>query len=68
VLVEGERLLGGWTLFAPAQLNVKFGEKFEEKVLLLVRESIPSICSISLIFLRLDVHYILLQVELFFVQ
>ncbi|ESK89839.1 hypothetical protein Moror_824 [Moniliophthora roreri MCA 2997] len=34
-LAEGERLLAGWTLFAPEELNAKIGEKFEEKVLLL---------------------------------
>lgn len=37
VLDEGERLLSGWTLFAPEQLNTRIGDKFEEKVLLLVR-------------------------------
>ena len=37
VLSEGERLLSGWTLFAPEELNTKVGDKFEEKVLLLVR-------------------------------
>ena len=36
VLPEGERLLSGWTLFAPEELNTKVGIKFEEKVLLLV--------------------------------
>ncbi|KAH7926636.1 hypothetical protein BV22DRAFT_1062448 [Leucogyrophana mollusca] len=35
VLDEGEPLMSGWTVFAPEQLNVKFGDKFEEKVLLL---------------------------------
>ncbi|KZT09631.1 uncharacterized protein LAESUDRAFT_722598 [Laetiporus sulphureus 93-53] len=35
VLPEGERLLSGWTLFSPAELNTKVGDKFEEKVLLL---------------------------------
>ncbi|KJA26998.1 hypothetical protein HYPSUDRAFT_131584 [Hypholoma sublateritium FD-334 SS-4] len=35
VLPEGERLLSGWTMFAPEELNVKIGIKFEEKVLLL---------------------------------
>jgi phosphatidylinositol 4-phosphatase len=35
-LSEGERLLKGWTLFAPEELNVRIGDKFEEKVLLLV--------------------------------
>lgn len=36
VLEEGEALLSGWTLFAPAELNTKVGPQFEEKVLLLV--------------------------------
>lgn len=36
VLTEGERLLCGWTLFSPLELNLKFSDKFEEKVLLLV--------------------------------
>jgi len=36
VLPEGERLLSGWTLFSPESLNTKIGEKFEEKVILLV--------------------------------
>lgn len=35
-LAEGERLLSGWTLFSPEELGVRVGEKFEEKVLLLV--------------------------------
>ncbi|EFI28328.1 hypothetical protein CC1G_13857 [Coprinopsis cinerea okayama7 len=35
VLPEGERLISGWTLFAPEELNAKVAEKFEEKVLLL---------------------------------
>ena len=38
VLPEGERLLSGWTMFAPEELNVKIGIKFEEKVLLLVSD------------------------------
>ena len=42
VLPEGECLLSGWTVFAPEQLNVKIGEKFEEKVLLLVGERFTS--------------------------
>lgn len=36
VLTEGEQLLCGWTLFSPSELNLKFSDKFEEKVLLLV--------------------------------
>ena len=36
VLQDGERLLSGWALFAPAELNTTVGDKFEEKVLLLV--------------------------------
>ncbi|KAF8212087.1 SacI homology domain-containing protein [Mycena galopus ATCC 62051] len=35
VLAEGERLLSGWTLFAPEELNARVGDKWEEKVLLL---------------------------------
>lgn len=34
-LSEGDRLLSGWTLFSPEELNTTIGEKFEEKVLLL---------------------------------
>jgi phosphatidylinositol 4-phosphatase len=37
VLPEGERLLNGWTLFAPENPNVRLADKWEEKVLLLVR-------------------------------
>ena len=36
VLPEGERLLSGWTVLAPAELNVRISYKLEEKVLLLV--------------------------------
>ena len=35
VLSEGERLLSGWTLLSPPQLNVRLSEKLEEKILLL---------------------------------
>jgi hypothetical protein len=42
VLTAGERLLCGWTVFSPSELNLKF-DKFEEKVLLLV--SLPHGCS-----------------------
>jgi hypothetical protein len=38
VLLNGDRLLSGWTLFAPEDLNTKVGMKFEEKVLLLVSD------------------------------
>ncbi|SRR5258707_4135372 len=38
VLEEGETLFSGWSLFSPVALNTKLGEKFEEKVLLLVRQ------------------------------
>ncbi|CAK5265034.1 unnamed protein product, partial [Mycena citricolor] len=34
-LIRGERLLSGWTVFGPEELNAKIGDKFEEKVLLL---------------------------------
>ena len=40
VLQDRERLLSGWTLFAPAGLNVKVGDKFEEKVVLLVSPAV----------------------------
>jgi hypothetical protein len=42
VLTEGERLLSGWTFFSPIELNQKMGDKFEEKVLLLVRKRPPA--------------------------
>lgn len=35
ILSEGETLISGWTIFSPEQLNVKFDDRFEEKVLLL---------------------------------
>jgi len=37
-LEEGETLFSGWTLFSPVALNTRQGDKFEEKVLLLVRQ------------------------------
>jgi hypothetical protein len=40
VLSEGERLLSGWTLFAPEEMNTKLGDKFEEKVFLLVSDPV----------------------------
>ncbi|KAH0583578.1 hypothetical protein H2248_009201 [Termitomyces sp. 'cryptogamus'] len=40
VLPEGERLLSGWTLFAPRELNKRIGDKFEEKVLLLTAKAL----------------------------
>ncbi|KAJ7709765.1 SacI homology domain-containing protein [Mycena rosella] len=40
VLAEGERLLSGWTLFAPEELNSRIGDKFEEKVLLLTANAL----------------------------
>ncbi|KAJ7510013.1 SacI homology domain-containing protein [Mycena galericulata] len=40
VLAEGERLLSGWTLFAPEELNARIGDKFEEKVLLLTAKAL----------------------------
>ncbi|KAE9409523.1 hypothetical protein BT96DRAFT_872168 [Gymnopus androsaceus JB14] len=39
-LSEGERLLSGWTLFSPEELNTTIGEKFEEKVLLLTNAAL----------------------------
>ncbi|KAF8660603.1 hypothetical protein AX16_001582 [Volvariella volvacea WC 439] len=40
VLVEGESLLHGWTLFAPEEFNARIGDKFEEKVLLLTSKAL----------------------------
>ncbi|KAF7338181.1 hypothetical protein MVEN_02043000 [Mycena venus] len=40
VLAEGERLLSGWTLFAPEELNARMGDKWEEKVLLLTANAL----------------------------
>ena len=37
VIAEEERLLSGWTLFSPEELNSRIGDKFEEKILLLVK-------------------------------
>ncbi|KAJ3920013.1 SacI homology domain-containing protein [Lentinula edodes] len=39
-LSEGERLLSGWTLFSPEELNATIAEKFEEKVLLLTNSAL----------------------------
>ena len=38
VLDGDEILISGWTLFSPENFNVKIGDKFEEKVLLLVSD------------------------------
>ena len=60
VLEEGETLLSGWTAFSPEPLNVKMGDKFEEKVLLLVH-SLSYLSLYLLIYLgRAFVHSILL--------
>lgn len=60
VLEEGETLLSGWTAFSPEPLNVKMGDKFEEKVLLLVH-SLSYLSLYLLIYLgRASVHSILL--------
>lgn len=40
VLEEGESLLAGWTMFAPEEMAVKVGDKWEEKVLLLTARAI----------------------------
>lgn len=42
VLAEGEHLRSGWTLFAPEEVGVTVGDKFEEKVLLLVSSGLAS--------------------------
>lgn len=37
VVYSGERFLYGWTLLSPTELNSRIADKFEEKILLLVR-------------------------------
>ena len=56
VLAEGECLLCGWTLFSPLELNLKFSDKFEENVLLLVRFS-PSLLSSKALSILSDQYY-----------
>jgi len=58
VLSEGERLLCGWTVFSPSELNLKFSDKFEEKVLLLVGFSLFDAANIAEFFLDpyRDIH------------
>ena len=51
VLEEGERLISGWTVFAPEQLNTKTGDKIEEKVLLLVSRIFLTNITTKLIYL-----------------
>lgn len=36
VLADGERLLSGWTLLSPAELNARITGAFQEKVVILV--------------------------------
>lgn len=52
VLSDGETRVSGWTLFAPTEMNVKAGQEFEEKVLLLVSQ-VPFHSSTSLLVLLL---------------
>jgi len=40
VLLEGERLLSGWTLFSPVPMNTKISRNFEEKVVLLTARAL----------------------------
>ncbi|KAH7103991.1 SacI homology domain-containing protein [Auriculariales sp. MPI-PUGE-AT-0066] len=40
VLNEDERLLSGWTLFSPVDLNTRISNQFEEKVLLLTAKAL----------------------------
>lgn len=47
VLVEGERLLSGWTVFSPVDLNTKLGHNFEEKIILLTWTALYIIVSPS---------------------
>lgn len=58
LLEEGEPLLAGWTLIAPEQLNVKVGDKFEEKVLLLVGYIMPLVGYQFTLNQRAFVHFI----------
>lgn len=48
VLSEGECLLSGWTLLAPAELNSRISYKLEEKILLLVSERLYFLCRTGL--------------------
>ena len=53
VLQEGERLLSGWTLLSPSELNTRLSDRLEEKILLLVgNERLISFISIGLTFCR----------------
>lgn len=62
VLVEGERLLSGWTVFSPVDLNTKVGDKFEEKVILLVRSVLLLSGSTAEVLHRLQRRYTSLYV------
>jgi hypothetical protein len=42
VLEEGERRIYGWTVFSPEEPNMRFTQKLEEKILLIVRETAAS--------------------------
>lgn len=57
VLEEGETLLAGWTVLSPESLNVKIGDKFVEKVLLLVRSDFRPLVPSDLLG-RVSVHFI----------
>ena len=60
VLTEGERLLSGWTVFSPSELNIKFCDKFEEKVLLLVSSPLSTLTNSTKSFYRPARRYTLL--------
>jgi hypothetical protein len=38
VMLAEERLTAGWTLLSPMHFNIRISDKFEEKILVLVRE------------------------------
>jgi hypothetical protein len=54
VIAEDERLLSGWTLFSPEELNSRIGDKFEEKIMLLVRAYYSLWCPDDSFFIRFD--------------
>lgn len=51
MLEEGERKIYGWTLFSPEEPNVRYTQKLEEKILLIVR--VTQVSHLPLTFRRL---------------
>jgi phosphatidylinositol 4-phosphatase len=54
VLIGDERYLAGWTLFSPQELNARMGDRFEEKILLLVCRS--RVISVGFLLSLITVH------------